>query len=103
MALETRQRGGLYLYRSRREGARVVKEYGGAGRLAVVRHSIDEQRRARARREADARRAALAAFEAEDEPLAELCRRVELLARGVLLGAGYRRHHRGDWRKRRGE
>ncbi len=102
MALEKRQRGGLYLYRARREGRRVVKEYVGAGHLAIIRQAIDEQLRAQAQAEADAGRAALAAFEAEEEPLADLCRRVEQLARGALLGAGYRRHHRGDWRKRRG-
>ena len=103
MAIETREQGGLYYYRARKEAGRVVKEYAGAGHLAVVRQSIDEQLRAQARREADARRATLAAFEAEEEPLADLCRRVEALARATLLGAGYRQHHRGDWRRRRGD
>ena len=103
MAIETRARGGLYYYRAKKEGGRVIKEFAGAGHLAVLRHSIDEQLRAQARSQADALRAALAAFEADEAPLADLCHRTEVLARATLLGAGYRQHHRGDWRRRRGD
>jgi hypothetical protein len=103
MAMETRQRGGLYYYRARKQGGRVLKQYAGAGLEAVTHQSIDRQLRSLRQAEADEKRAALAAFEAEEDPLADLCRRTELLARGVLLGAGYRQHHRGDWRRRRGE
>jgi hypothetical protein len=40
----------------------------------------------------------LAALDAE---LAPLCALADALARGALLAAGYHRHHRGPWRKRR--
>ncbi len=103
MAIETRPRGGLYYYRARKEGGQTVKEYAGAGHLAAARQSIDEQLRAQARREANARRAALAAFAAEEDLLADLCRRIEALTSASLLGAGYRQHHRGEWRRRRGD
>ncbi len=103
MALETRQRGSVYYYRARKEGGRVVKEYAGAGHVALVARDADERLRIVEQIEAEERRSALAAFEAEEAPLADLCRRTELLARGALLGAGYRRHDRGEWRKRRGD
>ncbi len=102
MALETRQRGSIYYYRARKEGGRVIKEYAGAGLAAVVTRDADDRLRIMERIEAEEHRSALAAFEAEELPLADLCRRAELLARGTLLGAGYRRHDRGEWRRRRG-
>ncbi len=103
MSLETRQRGSIYYYRARKVGGRVVKEYVGAGQAAVLASRIDEQVRAVARTEAEQRQSALATFDDVEAPLDDLCRKVELLARGALLGAGYRQHDRGAWRKRRGE
>ena len=35
-------------------------------------------------------------------PLEEFCEVVETLARASLLAAGYHRHHRGEWRRKRG-
>ena len=102
MALETRQRGGVYYYRSRREGDRVVKEYVGGGRAAELMAAIDMRERAERQAKADARRAATARIDAADAEIDDLHRRVELLVRATLLGAGYHRHDRGDWRKRRG-
>ena len=103
MALETRSRRSVYYYRARKVDRRVVKRYIAAGRAAVAARDADARLRIVERIEAEERRSALAAFEAEEALLADLCRRAELLARGALLGAGYRRHDRGEWRKRRGE
>ena len=103
MALETRSRGSVYYYRARKVDGRVVKNYVDAGLAAVAARDADARLRIVERVEAEGRRSALAAFEAEEVPLADLCRRAELLARGTLLGAGYRRHDRGEWRKRRGD
>ena len=101
MALETRQRGSIYYYRARKVCGRVVKEYVGAGQAAVLASRIDAQLGGQTRAEAEERRSALETFDADEAPLADLCRKVELLARGALLGAGYRQHDRGQWRRRR--
>src|SRR5262249_9638864 len=48
-----------------------------------------------------AEQAERAALESRDAPLRELDRLADLLFRAALLAAGYRRHNRGEWRKRR--
>ena len=101
MALETRPWGGTYYYRSRREGKRVVKEYVGAGPAAELLAAVEEREREWHQVEADRRRAEMARMDAADAEVDDLCRRVELLVRATLLGAGYHRHDRGEWRKRR--
>jgi hypothetical protein len=102
MALETRARGSVYYYRARKEGRRVVKEYVGAGQAALLAQMLDEQHRTRQLAEAAEQRAAMAAFEAEEAPIEDLCRHIETVTRATLLGAGYHRHERGEWRQRRG-
>src|SRR5688572_1308505 len=101
MAIETRARGGLYYYRARKQNGRTMKEYVGAGQAAIVAARGDEQERAERRAESDADRLALAVFEAEEAAIDDLCQRTERLAQAALLGAGYRRHDRGEWRRRR--
>lgn len=101
MSLEKRP-DGIYFYRARKEAGRVVKTYDSAGPAAVMAHAIDAGLRAERQAQAEAERLALAVFEAEETGIEELCRRVEGVARATLLGAGYHRHERGDWRKRRG-
>ena len=95
------RRGRPYYYRARKLGGRVVKEYVGTGRLAELAADLDaEERRERAVARERARLA-----EARDAPafaaLAELGRVLDGLAAAFLIGAGYRRHHRGEWRRRR--
>jgi hypothetical protein len=46
MALESRERGGLYYTWSRREGGRVVREYVGGGELGRIVSKGDAMRRA---------------------------------------------------------
>ena len=101
MAWEQRERGGLYYTRSRREGGRVIREYVGAGVLGEIAALEDEYERRL--REEDA-----AFWEEERErletlsaPVDELCEAAETIARAVLLAAGFRRHNRSQWRKRR--
>lgn len=103
MGWETRERGGRYYTRSRKVGGRVVREYvggGPAGELAAA-----EDAAARGRRAEEA--AALRTIEERDaaalDVLAELGALLEGLAAALLVGAGYRRHKRGEWRKRRGQ
>ena len=101
MALESRRRGGVYYYRSRRAGRRVLKEYVGAGRLAELAAAVDARERAERRAAEDAERAAMRRMDAADAEVDDLCHRVELLVRATLLAAGYHQHDRGAWRRRR--
>jgi hypothetical protein len=80
----------------------VVREYVGTGPVAELAAAEDAAQR---RQRAD-ERAALQAAEAQlAGPVAALAEFETLLDRltaALLVGAGYHRHHRGDWRKRRG-
>ncbi len=103
MAWETRQRGGRYYTRSKKVGGRVVRMYVGAGLVGEL--AADADARARAERQAQE-----AAWQADQErielaiaPLQEFYEVVETLARASLLLAGYHRHHRGEWRRKRGK
>jgi len=101
MALESRQRGSVYYYRARKIGGRVVKAYEGAGQAAIEAARLAEQERAACQAGQTAHRLALAAFDAEETMLEDLCQRTERLVQATLLGAGFRRHDRGHWRRRR--
>jgi|ERR1700728_1451816 hypothetical protein len=90
-----------YYYRVRKVNGRVVREYVGAGRAAVLIAQLDEldrEKRAIARAQQKAARASLDAL---DAPFAKLNEIANLLARAALLAAGYRQHKRGEWRKKR--
>jgi hypothetical protein len=100
MGLE-RRGGRSYYYTAERVGGRVVKCYIGSGRVAAIAAQFDAIRR----QERDAEQAAvrrardeLAALDAAVTPLDELA---DLLARAAMLAAGFHRHHRGEWRRRR--
>ncbi len=101
MGWETRQRGGRYYTRSRKVNGRVAREYVGTGRFAelVAAQDVAERRERVAARERERQAEALdaPAFAA----LAELGRVLDGLAAAFLIEAGYRRHHRGEWRRRR--
>jgi hypothetical protein len=101
MGWETRARGGRYYTRSRREGGRVVREYVGTGPAAELARRRDAQERARRREQAALLRAERDRLDAVDQAVAELCDLSDALARGALTLAGYHRHDRGEWRKRR--
>jgi hypothetical protein len=95
-------KGGRYYTRSQRENGRVIREYiggGAAGALVAQLDAIDRDRREEERVMA---RLAQEEVEALDAPLLELDALCDQLARAALLAAGYRQHHRGEWRKARG-
>src|SRR4051794_1834006 len=100
MGWETRARGGRYYYRKRRVGGRVVSEHV-CRRVAPFAAIIDEDdRQLRAAR----RRVVLDELEAIDGDAAESREwydLVEAVARVAIEAAGYHRHDRGRWRKRR--
>ena len=101
MAWETRKRGGIYYYRSRREGGRVVKEYVGTGRIAALAARLDEAEREERAEAAAAYQTEQQRLEAADRPVADLCALTDALAAAALTLAGYHQHNR-QWRRRRG-
>jgi hypothetical protein len=90
-----------YYTRSKKVNGRVLREYIGTGAVAdmVAKHDAIEREKREAER-AD-RRAEQAELDALDAPLHELNKLADLLARVALVAAGFRQHHRGEWRKRR--
>lgn len=100
------RRGRRYYTRSRRAGGRIVRQYIGRGRAAeaIAWHDARE-REQRAARAAD-RRAAWARERAASAALEALAGEVDgaiaAVAEAGLVLAGYHRHHRGAWRRRRG-
>lgn len=100
---ESRERGGLYYTRSRKEGGRVVREYVGSGVLGEIAALEDKYERRRREEEAAFWKEERERLEELAVPVDELCEAAEILARATLLAAGYRRHNRGEWRKRRGQ
>jgi hypothetical protein len=101
MAWERRQWGTAYYTRSRKVGGRVVREYVGAGPAGEMAAEMDALERERRETERAAWRAEKDELEALDAPLAELNDLADLLAHAALTAAGFRQHHRGEWRRRR--
>ncbi len=101
MGWETRKRGGLYYTRSRRVNGRVVREYVGGGLVGELAAAMDADDRAEREAEVGARRADRARLQAVDAVLEGPYGAAEELARASLILAGYHRHHRGEWRRRR--
>ena len=103
MAWETRPHSrGRYYSRSRKVAGRVLRVYVGAGALGAAAAAED----ARTRDERTVRAARTAAernrLRALDDQVAALCAAVEAAICERLALAGYRRHHRGEWRRHRG-
>jgi hypothetical protein len=101
MGWERRERGGTYYTRSRREGGRVVRQYIGAGEVAGAiawfdAHDRDEAELARWHaRTKEQERLKLEAC------VMTFCLSAEAVAAQAMEAAGYHRHQRGKWRKRR--
>ncbi len=101
MGWETRNGRGRYYTRSQKVGGRVVREYVGTGLVGELAARSDADDRAHRRAERDRLEKAIAALAGPDAVLAGFSGAVDALAAACLLAAGYRRRHRGEWRKRR--
>jgi hypothetical protein len=96
------KRGNNFYYTtSRRENGKVVREYHGRGHIADVIANADDY----LRQQKKAIRNALKEQEQTDADagslLYEYCKYVDKLMAEELEKAGYYRHHRGEWRRRR--
>lgn len=89
--------GHRYYYRSKRDGDRVRTEYVGTGDFAVLCTFLDAEDRAARADE----RAEIAEANDQDREVQEWFDRVERVAEAALFSAGFHRHNRGNWRRRR--
>jgi hypothetical protein len=101
MGWEKRDRGGLYYTRSKKVGGRVIREYVGGGTLGHLTALQDAQERRRREGEAALCKEEREKLDALVAPVEDLCEAAEILYRAALLAAGYRRHQRGEWRRKR--
>ena len=101
MAWEKRRNGRLYYYRSHRHGDRVAKEYVGSGPAAEAAAQTDAERRAAREAERQAEQQLRDVYSAAAEQVAVFGCKVDLRTEAELLAAGYHRHDRGPWRRKR--
>jgi hypothetical protein len=90
-----------YYYRVRKVNGRVVREYIGAGRVAQLAAQVDALERDKRQLEAQELRQKKAELTALDDDIKALSQATDLVAQAALLAAGYHRHKRGEWRRRR--
>lgn len=101
MAWERRDRGGLYYTRSKKVNGRVEREYIGGGVFAEIAALLDAEKRRRREIGAAVWREERADMEDLDSRVEEFCEGVEDIACAALLVAGFRKHKRGEWRRKR--
>ena len=101
MSWERRKRGGQYYYRAKKIGGRVVKQYLGAGPVAELMATHDAQERTDRLAAAQVRRGERELLTNLDEVIQVPLDAIESLLRTHLVLAGYHRHARGEWRRRR--
>ena len=106
VAWELRPSGRRYYYRARRVRGRVVKEYVGGGQLAVHASRTDGARRDRAAQERAELLERLRQLDATHAPVDKALRALEEATDAQLHAAyeaaGFHRHCRGEWRRKRG-
>ena len=105
MGWETRTgSAGRYYTRSRKVRGRVVREYVGAAGspMAEITAAEDQMHREARERAAQDRRTERERDAEAELPLEVLAAVGEALLGATLVTAGYHRHDRGEWRRRRG-
>ena len=101
MAWERRKTGGLYYTQSERINGRVVRRYIGKGEIAEVIASVDDSVKAeRKKAQADVR-AGRAELDELELLVAKYDAEVSTIVNAALSAAGYHRHQRGPWRRKR--
>ena len=100
MAWEERN-GRRYYYHSRRIGGEVIRDYYGNGRVAELMANLVDIRKMRESEQREAERAMREQANKEDDQLFELFDGIQALADAECIAAGYHKHNRSNWRKRR--
>ena len=96
------QRGNKsYFYRTRRIGGRVVKIYMGGGRVGEQAAERDAAQRATRAMQRRTMHQVQQQYEAVDDQLTTADAEADAITEAMLLAAGYYRHSRGPWRRRR--
>jgi hypothetical protein len=90
-----------YYYRVRKVSGRVVREYVGCGRVALLAAKLDALERERRQQDALEQRQEKDELMALDADLRALSDRIDLAAHAALAAAGFHQHKRGEWRRRR--
>lgn len=90
-----------YYYKSRRIGGRVVRDYFGSGAAGQLAEAFDLDEHDRIEFERFKVRAVRQQLEQEDREAARASRIVQERLSAALEASGYRRHHRGEWRRTR--
>jgi hypothetical protein len=101
MALVYRN-GRPYLYRSVRKGGRVTSEYQASGESALLIAAADRFDRIDEKEERERERQERREADEVERALDDLTEWGLTLARNALIAAGYHQHHRGEWRRKRG-
>lgn len=100
MAWETRGSSRLYYTRSRRMAGRIVRQYVGGGAIGEIAAHADRLERQFRVAQRVRKLASRDAINVEAGLVAELDNSIGLLVAAVLIGSGFRRHHRGEWRRK---
>jgi hypothetical protein len=100
MAWETRK-GRTYYYSAEKVGGRTVKRYLGGGQLAAAIAQVDRLDRQHREEEAQIRCRERERLDRAAAQVRDLCRLADAAVALALETAGYYRHHRGEWRRKR--
>ena len=100
MSWEKRQRGGRYYTRTRRVRGMRVREYVGTGPIAELIALFDEEDRCAREAKRAVERHRMAEGQGAEGVVQELWAAASRYMTSELEAAGFRRHHRGEWRRR---
>jgi len=100
MGWETRGNRAYY-YTAERVGDDVVKRYVGSGTVAELAAQLEAATRAQTVASACKQQQERDELALLDDSLAPLNDLADTLTAALLVAAGFHRHHRGSWRKRR--
>ena len=101
MAWERRQRGGEYYTRSHRADGEVIREYLGCGPFAKAMAALDTADQEWVLRQRETDRAVQENLSDVDRKVNAFDFQVDAVLWQMIEAAGYHRHRRGQWRKRR--